>query len=269
MNTVFEFDNYKAFLSSYLRQKPGRGHGLKSKWAQAMGCNVAYVSQVLNHEAHFSVEQSVNLLELLGLGESEEKFFLLLVQWARAGSVKLKNRIANEVQQIQQQRTLLRNRVDIKQRLTVEHQAQYYSSWHYAAVHMGTTIKALRTKSALAERFQISERRVSEVLDFLIKIGLVVVEDGQYVPGESRIFLGSDSHLISKHHSNWRLKAMQSLEEVRDDSLHLSTVITLSGSELKMVREEILAAIEKARSIVRQTTNEEDIACLSVDLFRL
>jgi len=269
MNSIFDYSEYKPFLKAYLASQPKKGHGLRSLWAEALSCNSAYLSQVLNHHAHLNLEQAAELCEQLLLRAEEGQYFLLLVQKARSGTRKLDKHFQNEIDKILNERRLLRNRVDIKENLQQADQIKYYSSWQYAGIHMAVTLDRINSKNDLIEHFKIPAHRISEILDFLESCQLINNTNGKYTTGKKRIFLGSNSPLISKHHTNWRIKAIESLELVDDTSLHLSTVLTMSKSDLEKVREEILKGIENARELVKQTTKEEEIVCLNVDLFHL
>ena len=62
---IFEFRNYKAYLDHLISSKPGKGRGMRSSIAKALHCQTSYISQVLNEEAHFSLEQGDALNRLL------------------------------------------------------------------------------------------------------------------------------------------------------------------------------------------------------------
>ncbi len=76
--SLFEYLSYKTYLKAALENKPSGGHGFRSKIAAALGCQVSYISQVLNKEAHFSLEQAEALNSLLGHTDEESEFFSCL-----------------------------------------------------------------------------------------------------------------------------------------------------------------------------------------------
>jgi uncharacterized protein (TIGR02147 family) len=267
--SIYEYESYKPFLRDFLHSQPKKGHGLKSVWAETLNCKSSYVSQVLNGDAHFSLEQGEDLIELLNLGQEEGNFLQLLIQRERAGSYKLEQRIDSQIKAILKEREKLSTRVEIKDRLPQEVQVKYYSSWHYAAIHMAVTIEHLKTKEAIIEHFQLPPARVSEVLEFLEKVGLLKRENNLYSTGVSRIFLGSDSDLINNHHTNWRVKAIQSLDEHNEFNVNLSTIFTLSKKDLELLREQVLASIEDIRKTVRETKSEDEMVCFNVDLIKV
>ncbi|HEY1080196.1 MAG TPA: hypothetical protein VGE46_08860, partial [Bdellovibrio sp.] len=50
---LYDFEDYKA----YLRHRAEAERGVKSALAKALNCQSAYISQVLNENAHLSLEQ--------------------------------------------------------------------------------------------------------------------------------------------------------------------------------------------------------------------
>ena len=268
MKELFDYHDYKTYLLAYLAHQPGKGRGIRSKMAEELGCRVAYVSQVLNNDAHFSLEQGEALNLFLNHTVDESEFFLLLLQMSRAGSVALRKRLRQQMQRALDKRSVLKERFDIKTTVNIEDQARYYGNWYYAAIHILTTIPEFQSKQAMARELGLPEVKVAEAVDFLVSIGVVKSERGRLVPGISRLFLGNDSPFINKHHINWRLRAIDSLDRDRASDLHLSTVVSLSKHDVSVIREILIRGIEDARRVIKASP-EEEMHCLSVDLFRV
>src|SRR5688500_3076235 len=87
---LFTYSDYKAYLRDWIRAHPHRGRGIKSRLARTAGCQVAYLSRVIERDAHLSLEQAMSLQGPLGHGRGEAKYFLLLVELARAGTQSLR-----------------------------------------------------------------------------------------------------------------------------------------------------------------------------------
>jgi len=268
-NEVFDYADYKDYLRDYALRLPARGHGFRSRMAEAAGCRVAFVSQVLNGDLHFNPEQAENLNPLLGHSAEESDFFLLLIQHGRAGTHALRTRIQSQIDRALQKRLVLKDRVDIKAGLDPVAQATYYSSWHFAAIHILVTIEGCRTKDAIADHLRLPMEKVSQVLEFLRASGLVRIEKGQILPGVSRIFLGSDSPMISRHHANWRVRAIESLDRTLDTDIHLSTLLSVAKKDVLKMKEQIIKGIEQTRGIARDSTPEEELYCFNLDFFKV
>ncbi|MEQ1664629.1 MAG: TIGR02147 family protein [Bdellovibrionales bacterium] len=266
--SVFDYLSYKAYLSDLIRQNPNYGHGFKSKIAKALNCQTAYLSQVLNRGANFSLEQAADLNQLLAHGKDEAKFFILLVQLERAGTTLLKNFIKNEINEIIARREVLKERVVKSDSLSTENQMKYYSRWYFSALHMLATIPELQTKEAMARALQLPLNIVSDALEFLETVGLVKSEGGKFTPGATQLFLGSDSPMIAQLHSNWRIKSLESLSRDFKNDLHYSSCATLSKSDFRAVKELLIKSINEARAIIKNS-KEEELICFTLDFFSL
>ena len=62
---IFDFKDYKLYLAKVEERRPLKGRGFRAELARIMGCQTAYVSQVLNGRANFSLEQAQAVSKLL------------------------------------------------------------------------------------------------------------------------------------------------------------------------------------------------------------
>jgi uncharacterized protein (TIGR02147 family) len=263
---IFEFRRYKDYLAAWLRAQPKRGRGMQSRLARAIGCQPAYVSQVLSGAPDLSLEQADRLSRHLGHTTEERRYLQLLVQRARAGTPSLREDLEEQLAQARERQLVLKDRLKIRSVREAD-QPRYFSSWHYAGVHVALTVPALRTRDAIAAYLGLPAARVAEVLDTLVSMGLARRErDGSYATGEARLHLGHDSPLIERHHSNWRLQAIRALDRRRAGDQHYSSVVTISREDALRIREDLVAAIEKVKKSVKDSPAEE-IYCFSLDFF--
>src|SRR5687768_11246698 len=96
-DTVFDYRDYKKYLNDFIKNQASGGHGYRSKIAEALRCHITYISQVLNKDAHFSLEQADELNSFLGHTKDESHYFLLLVQVARAGTHSLRSKFQEQI----------------------------------------------------------------------------------------------------------------------------------------------------------------------------
>jgi hypothetical protein len=186
----------------------------------------------------------------------------------RAGTPPLQSRIQKKIQKILESRQNLKNRLKFEKAIKREDQMIYYSAWYFAAVHIALAIPTLRTRGALSKAFLLPQSKVSEVLGFLIKCGLVQEKHGEYTIGNARLHLEKDSPMILKHHTNWRIKSIQSLESETQDELHYSSVVSFGNSDVPKVREILVKAIEDIRSTIKPSPDEV-LYCYTLDFFHL
>ena len=79
MKKCFEFTDYKAFMKQVEEARSSVQRGFRSKLAVELGVQNAYVSKVLNGDAHFSLEQGIRLCDFLGLEGDERQFLIWLI----------------------------------------------------------------------------------------------------------------------------------------------------------------------------------------------
>jgi uncharacterized protein (TIGR02147 family) len=267
MKSVFEFRDYRPYLMQRFGGD-GRRTGDRSKAARAMDCHSTFVSHVLQGKVNLSLEQGDKLNDFFGHAEHEAHFFLLLLQKERAGTQKLRKYFEKQIERISEERAILSRRVPENQSISKEDEAAFYSSWLYGAAHVLISIPALQLKENLAAYLQIPLGKVTEILEFLVSLGLAENENGRYKMGASHVHLSDSSHHIGKHHTNWRMQAIRSLDLKKPEDLHYSAVVTLSKADAALIRNRLLSSLQENLETIRDSREEEGyVYCL--DFFPL
>ncbi|MGK5085638.1 TIGR02147 family protein [Bdellovibrionota bacterium FG-1] len=266
-HAVFDYQDYKEFLRAVLATS-GEGRGLRSKLAKTLRCQTAFISHVLNGSIHFSLEHAIHIGEFLKFSQEEAHYFMLLLQYGRAGSKTLEAYFQKQIQAIHEKRQVVRERIQVKQGLSKEDQVTYYSAWYYAAVHVLTSVPGFQDKAKIAAQLKLPLELVAEILEFLCSTGLAIQVGADFKIGTARIHLGNDSPMLRKHHMNWRIRAINSFDQLQKSDLHYSSVVSLSESDTEKIRSILLGAIEKSEPILRASP-EETVFCLALDFFRI
>jgi uncharacterized protein (TIGR02147 family) len=263
---IFEYIDYKAYLLSV--EQIGAHKGFRSRLAETTGCQNAFISQVLNGKVNFNLEQSMRLVVFLQLNEDEQQYFLWMVEYKRAGTQELKKYFHKLMFSLREKNLEIKTRVQISQILSAEAQATYYSSWVYSAVHIAVMIPDLNSVSKIAKALNITDDKAKFTVEFLINNGLIE-RNGQYLKsGRTQIHLGNDSANINKHHSNWRIESLKSLDSPNRGDLHYSGVSSLSKADAEKIRIQFVDVIE---NYVRQVekSSEETLYTFNLDFFRI
>lgn len=265
MRNLFEYNDYREFLKDFASSK---GKGGKVVVAGIVGCQPGYLSQIFGGNSDLSPEQAERVTSHLGWDSPSTHYFLTLVSHARAGTPGLKKHFAQELERLRSQSLVLKNRFKPQVVLTIEDQATFYSSWHYGAMHVSVSIPGCDTTTGLAQYFALPEKRVNEVVQFLLRTGLIKEDENRLVIGSTQVYVGTDSPLVSKHHTNWRFRAVEALDRYKAEHLHYSSVISVSRADVAQIRELFANVIQQVRAIVRASKDE---ACFSyaLDLFEL
>lgn len=263
---IFNFSHYRPYLQGRLEAAGARGS--KAAIAQAMGVQATYVSQVLQDKAHLSLEQAEAANSFFQHTQQEGHFFLLLIQKDRAGTKSLRQYFQKQIDEVLSSRMVLTERLEKFQQISDEDRGWYYSSWIPAALHIATTIPTLRTPESLSSALQLPVEKILGTLEKLESIGLVRKNGLEYFPGIQQIRLGNDTHHILKHHMNWRLQAMSSLDREKLSELHYSAVVSLSQKDVLKIKDNILEFIKENLAIIKDS-KEEELYVLNFDFFDL
>ncbi len=269
MVNLYEFEDYRSYISQQLQSLyPGRGG--KIKLATAIGCNSAYLSQVLKGRASLSMEQSEAISRFFSHDETAAQYFLYLVQWERAGTKPLKQFWKKRLNEVLQKKSVLAERLQFDQSMAAGEESEYYDHWSTAAVHMCTGISGKNSPAAIAEHLGLSLGVVIQALQMLIRMDLVLEKNAGFFRRTNSVHLPADSRVTHQNHINWRLRSISILGEQPQatTNLHYSSVVSMSRDDAFKVREVLTQAIEQTRKVVR-SSGDEEIFHYSMDLFPL
>jgi uncharacterized protein (TIGR02147 family) len=267
--TVFQYEDYKAYLQAIETQRSHVQRGFRSRIASTINCQNAYVSRVLNGDAHFSLEQGMALSQFLELNKLEKKYFLGLIEFARAGTPDLKSYFKDNLDQLREKNLDMKARLKDVHTMSPEAQTRFYSHWLYGAIHLLPTLKSYTDISAIARALQISPDAAREIVLFLISCGLIEEQRGKLKPGPTQLHLEKNSPYINQHHTNWRIAALHSLvEKTPETDIHYSTVSTLSVADAKKLRRDFFQLIESYVATVRESP-EQTLMGFNLDFYSL
>ncbi|MFN8792431.1 MAG: DUF4423 domain-containing protein [Bdellovibrionales bacterium] len=263
---LYQFKTYFEYLRARLNGKAARG--FKARLASAISVQPAYISLVLKEKAHLSLEQAEATNSFFNHDSQESHYFLLLVQRERSGTKNLRQYFQRQLDEILKTRLLVKERLSMKNQIREEDQDWYYSSWIPAALHMAITIPRLNQPKNLARALHLPLNQVIADLERLEQMGLIRKTGLHYQPSVGQIHLGRSSTHLLKHHTNWRLQALQNLPFEDNTELHYSAVVTLSEDDILRVKDRLLDAIKSCVDIIKDS-KEEKLYGLSLDFFNV
>lgn len=266
--SLFQSQNYKEYVITTLEENAITQKGQRLRLAKHLNCNASYISQVFNEHQHLTPEQAMATSDFLGHSDTESRYFLNLVLMERAGSVKLKNYYKLELEKLRSEQLTVRNRIKANRTLSTEDQAKYYRVWYYAAIHMIVALSNFRKREAIAKALKLPLAKVRQSVEFLISTGLLKEKNSELFQGENNILIGTDSPFLIRHQTNWRMRALQELDNQKSDHLHYSSVITCSNSDLSTIKEIMIKAIQEIRETIKKSP-DETLAVYNLDLFRV
>lgn len=266
MQSVYQAKSYKVFIRLWVETQP---RGAWVRLADAIGVSQSLLSLTVNGERDLSLEAAVLVADQIGLTEKETQFFLLLVEYERAGSARLKEVLKSQLETQRRAHTQVKNLVQPDQELSEEARSQFYSSFVYSAVRNLTAIDRYQTVEALQNQLQLPRDVIQRVLEFLVSQGLCLIDKrGRYTYGPAWTHIAGDHPLVNKHHQNWRLRAMTRMEQFRDSDLFFTGPMSLSNDLAEELRIRLAEWLRDVQREVRPSKSET-ARCLNIDWFEI
>lgn len=263
--SVFDFEDYRDFLNSWIDAQSVRG--LRAQLAQALGVSSTLVSLILKGEKHLSLEQAAEAVDYLGLQEKEADYFFLLVELGKAGSHKLRQRLKQKITQQKTESKQIGKRVKKDLELSETQSAIYYSSWIFTGIRNLTALEKHHDVMSIATRLNLPPSSVHKALDFLIEAGLCKLEKNHITYGPAYTHVNQDSPFVNKHHQNWRFRGIQQMDTRLESDLYYTCPMSLSVEAEEKVRNLLLKTIQEALKVVGPSPSEE-VRCLNIDWFK-
>jgi uncharacterized protein (TIGR02147 family) len=265
--SIFSFDGYRPYLKDYLLKLPKKGHGELTKIAKVLGVHSTLLSLILSGERDLTLEQAFNLALYLELTDIESDFLSLLVQLSRAGNHRYKAKLKHKIEVLRSEANKISNRFEHEKTLTEEQRSVFYSTWLYSAIRLYTSTREKGvTLEEVTQKFSLDRKRTLGILNFLVSTGLLCEESDHYKMGVQRTFIEQGSPHLTKHHSNWRVKAIQKSDHLSDQELMFTSPVSISKQDFGKIRESLAELLKSVSSTVKEST-AEDIACLNIDFF--
>lgn len=264
---IFSFSDYRLYLSAWLKRARESKISNLSLVSKQLKVHTSFLAHVLAGTKNLSFEQATDLSEILSLTDIEREYFFALLQIERAGTHKLKAYWLEKKQNLLNERGKLKSRVGLHTELNSEDRAIFYSSWIYVAIFVATAISEGQSLEQIASRFNISRKKAEEILNFLVHKNICQIKNQKFTMGKNVIYLSNDSPLVVKHHTNWRMRAIQKMDERTSQELFFTSPMSMSQNDASLAREILADAIEKIHKICKDSLAEE-VFCLNIDFFK-
>lgn len=266
---IYEYDDYRIFVTTWVKKRPKRGHGEYQKIAEFLRVPPSVFSLIIGGQRELNIEKGYLLSDYLGLKFTEKDYFIYLVDYANASNHKYKTYLKEKIQKLQFDSKNLEMRLEEKKTLDLLDQVEFYSSWLYSAIRLHCSIGTGSTFSEILESFPIKESELNKILTFLIRIRLVELNNGKYVMGLQRLtYVGKDSAMLSKHHSNWRIKSLEKTMHLEDSDYFMTFPLTCSKADVEKIKSKISQLMVDVTEIVKNSDAEEQLY-FGIDFFKL
>jgi transcription initiation factor IIE alpha subunit len=267
MINVFECESYRLWLAKLVYHADSE-RGIQSRLAEAAECQKSYLSLVLQEKVHLSQDQLLKITRYLRLQDTETDFIMELHSLERAGSKELRERLSQKLKNIRRIHEALDSRLATEIRGEKIDDAIYHSAWYYGAIHLLVSIPNFRTSEKIAEHLQLDKNLVKKILADLKQMGFIEESKGNFSITKKNIHLPRSSPLFAMSHAAWRLQAMNEVQSGALDSLHYTSLHTMSFADYIRFKELLLEFIDKSRRLVAPS-KDETLACVALDFFEV
>lgn len=140
--------------------------------------------------------------------------------------------------------------------------------WYYTAIHLLTDIPAYQNIDAISTCLKLPRETVYKALDFLEAAKIVCSKDSHTILscGPTWVLEPAHSPYATRHHINWRLKAIERVQDRKPDETFLTLPVTISKQDREAVLQMIIEFIASVKKTVEPSPPEQ-FCILNVDLF--
>lgn len=264
---IFSFPDYLAIIRAAISDNAGV-RGYKARLAESAGFQKTYLTLILKGTAHLTPDHAIGLCRFWHLTDEETDYFFLLLHKARAGTPALRRHYEDKITKIHHERRKLANSIKAPPAPELATQSFYYADWRPSAIHMLLAIPGFSRASAIAQRLQLRESEVEDILENLCKWRLVRRSAGGFQVDTQTMHVNTESPFSRLHHMNWLLKSLESAARREESSLHFTNVFSLSSQDFERIRADMLTFIQKARATIAASP-EETAGVMTLNLFQL
>ena len=111
----------------------------------------------MSGKTHLTPDQAAGLCEFWQFSENQCEYFIGLVNFARSGSRKYKQMLQSKLENLKKDHREISKRVQHRGKVTQGKQAEYYSDWTWAVIHIMTSVDAFRNPNAIASALGVTK----------------------------------------------------------------------------------------------------------------
>ncbi|MCB9073127.1 MAG: TIGR02147 family protein [Bdellovibrionaceae bacterium] len=263
---IYDYEDYRAYLSNWIAAQPNNGRGILKKWASECSVHSTLLSQIMAKKKDMSLEVAEKISQSIGLSDAEFDYFSLLVLYSRAGTASLRNQLKRKIKQEQEHSINIGSRLKVTGSMSDEAKAIFYSSWLYSGIRNLTAIEKFKDVESISEKIGMSRKTVQEIIRFLLEVGLCTQDGGKLNVGAQRTHVNAESPFVVQHHQNWRVQGFNKMVQRRKEDLFFTFPMSLSNKDADKIRKLLPQFVESIHKIVGPSESET-IRCLNFDFF--
>lgn len=265
---IYDYNQFREYIELKLRS-PNFGRGAKAKLAEHLGCQPSFVSQVLKDKSTFSLEQAFKVNDFLKHNPLEEEYFMVLVEWDRAGTMDLKKYFQTKRDDLKEKSKLIENQMSYDQ-LSKEDTIAYFNNFNHVLIRNLIDIPELKNKKNLRKRMDVTVKEFDTALDFLREKGLIHEDEkGNLAQGQTRIHVKKESPLAKYANITARMQIINKYDEIGYDSLNYGSYMTLPRKSFEEFKKRFVALVVELNNHLEEEPSADMMAALIVDFMEI
>ncbi len=215
-----------------------------------------------------NTDHAHGLAEFLELDPLETEYLIGLVLYSKSNSSSYRRYLPLRAERLKESRSQLAERVPKSKRMLRAMESFYFTSWYWCAIHMATACPNLQSTTEISEHFDIPKHKVESVLQKLFEYGLVTKNGNKWEYQTGAVHLPRESSLTEVHQSQWRDRAMIDLQKSGENSVHFTSVSSMSAKDYSKLKDLAQQLIANSKKIIHPSPSE-DVYCINIDTFKV
>ncbi|MFP4014600.1 MAG: TIGR02147 family protein [Chitinispirillaceae bacterium] len=268
MNRIEHYDNYRQFLKDFFEEKKKTCPYFSNRYfcRKSGVTSPSLYQEVVEGRRNLTERTIPAFIKGLGLTDRDAAFFTSLVHYNQSKTPQESELFLSQLRQLRQK---------VKAEVVPVDQHGYYSKWYYPAIReLACLIDWKDDYEKLASSLSppITKREARESVELLLRLGLLVKEDGRYVQSSPAITTGPDaaSACIRNVNRQFCELGIRALEEFEKPERFISSMTVGASKEAyRQIIQEIREFKDRVRRIVDDDKNSDTVYNFNIQLFPL
>lgn len=136
----------------------------------------------------------------------------------------------------------------------------------YRCLPIAITRKYQKNSNLIINKLNISKKLLQQALQELEKMGLIQIKHQGIVYLDRTIHLKEEDILSKSHHTNWRLKALENINN-QNTGWHFTVGLTINKKNQEIVHSKFKNLIYEIYLLSQKSKNNDDLIHICIDLF--
>lgn len=269
MVSVFDFDDYRAYIQAYVEEKKAHNSGYSYRFiAQKLTCNPGFFNRVVRGERNLSGDYLFGLISLFGLKGRERLYFELLVQYNQSKKSTEREHLYSRLKEFKGSRV----------RELSQSEYALYDEWYNVALRevlntFDISDTSIETCRELGRHFvpPVRGEFIQSSLESLLRLGFILKGDrGCYKLKDKLISSGVTipPEVVKRVLTQFFQLGVQSLDRFHfDERLCSAVTVSISKDGYKKIEEKLAQVRREILAIAKEDTDVEDVYHMNFQLF--